>query len=309
LPLHLLKATLAGLAIATAAPAIAHADSLSLSTSPDPAEDRPVTIYANTVSTGDSRLYVVSRNAGGAPCGATYRADAGGDDKIYGERVQGARQVITTSTFSEPGDYLLCGWVQGTPSSTIATAASSAIVTVRQNAAAVALTVPATAANDQPMSWSASVTTELARDLFVAARPARQPGDSSACGQSYNSKVGSFVDLAYGRAVQGAQSVADVLSASSLDDHTLYLVCAWVQEGTGDPIAEAQTAAYVQVGVPAACARARNANRRALKAQRRAQQQARRAHGSRLKRARRPVTVAREHLAQTQAAQQAACGA
>jgi hypothetical protein len=308
MPSRLLTATITALASLAALPGIAHADSLTLSTSPDPAEDRPVTVSANGLSATDSRLYVVVRNAGGTPCGATYRSDVGGDDILYGYAVQGARQAITTTTFRDPGDYLLCGWLQDGYSATSATATTSLLVSVRENAASAVLNLPVKTSAAKPLSWSANVTTELDRRLYVAARPAQHPGDSGACGQSYASKVGSFSDLAYGAGVEGTQIVADVLRPSSLDDHTLYLVCAWVQEGFDDPVAEAQTAAFVQVGTPAACARAQAADRKALAAQRRAQARLRHAHGGARKRARRHVQAATGRRAQTLAARRAACG-
>src|SRR5690606_2523287 len=72
MPSRLLRSAVAAVLLAAAVPAAAQAASLSLSTSPDPAEDRPVTIYANAVSGTESELIVVVRNAGGASCGATY---------------------------------------------------------------------------------------------------------------------------------------------------------------------------------------------------------------------------------------------
>src|SRR5690606_3423343 len=99
-----------------------------------------------------------------------------------------------------------------------------------------------------------------------------------------------------------------VLPAATLEDHALYLLCAWVQEDFDDPVAEAQTAAFVQVGTPAACARATAADRRALRTQRRAQTRLRRAHRSQRTRARKAVQRARAHRAQTLAARRAACG-
>ncbi|MCP9490415.1 MAG: hypothetical protein MSC31_11145 [Solirubrobacteraceae bacterium MAG38_C4-C5] len=57
-------------------------------------------------------VFVTSKPAGGAPCGAAYDLTDDDSDIIFGRDVNGAYDITEAISFSETGSYLLCAWVQ-----------------------------------------------------------------------------------------------------------------------------------------------------------------------------------------------------
>jgi hypothetical protein len=89
----------------------------TISATLSPAVPRPnqyTTIAITGASEAPERVYAKVRPAGGAPCAATYDADAGANLR-NGEDVDGA--FVTRPLTSQPdvGQYLICMWLAGAP--------------------------------------------------------------------------------------------------------------------------------------------------------------------------------------------------
>ena len=218
--------------------ALAEASTISLAVSADPAEDRPLTVTTSGTADASSRLYVLVRSAGGAPCATTPLADVGGTDINDGTSVAaGGYSSSRLHTPEDPQRYLLCGWItrNGTTE-----ARTSREIAVRPNAASAAFQAPATAVPDEPVVLAIAGATEITRRLLATVKPAGGTG----CGSSYATDTGGS-DLAY-TYVQGAYAE----QRSWTFEAGTYLLCAWVQEGAGDLAPEAVASTTISVLPP-----------------------------------------------------------
>jgi hypothetical protein len=218
-------------------PAAADAATLQLSVSADPAEDRAITVTASGTADGFSAVDVVIRHAGGAGCAATRGTDIGGTTTHDTTVAAGTYSLSRTYTPEEPRRYLMCGWIArgGTVE-----ARASREVDVRSNAATVGFAVPATAVPGEPVVITVTGATEILRSLRGTVKPAGGAG----CGSSSTTDSGGS-ELFY-RTVQGAYSE----SRSYTFDPGTYLLCAWIQEGSGDLAPEAAATATIAVLPP-----------------------------------------------------------
>ncbi|HEX8104537.1 MAG TPA: hypothetical protein VF533_18110 [Solirubrobacteraceae bacterium] len=219
----------------------AGASTVKLATSADPAEDRPMTFTASGTADKSSSVYAVRRPVGGAACAATYSTDIGGDTVFYDRSVAaGSYSVTRQESEDTPGDYLVCAWIG--PSSSTADARTSLTVRIRPNAATVTLEVPPTAVPGQPLVITARGSTEIGRSLFSVMKPAGGAG----CGSAYSTDAGSSETLFYDRSVQGAYAQQRSITPEAGN----YLLCAWIQESSGDLQPEAVTSATLSVQPP-----------------------------------------------------------
>ena len=270
------------------APAAASAYSVSIAASADPAEERAITLTVSGVADAGTDLFVTRRAAGSQDCAATRRTDIGGAD-MPSPTVTGAFTRQMTFTQAEPGQTMICAWLQDSYSDAAARArAVPLIVTVRGNAASVSLAGPAQAPRAGEMAViTPTVQTEVPRQLTIYGYPAKAPGDTSACATSITTAIGSQ------RNMSGSGIDVSGLSATPLSWRTpaqpaaggVWLLCAWVQEGYADVNAEAQHAMFLTVAPTVGCERAQKRLAAAQAAVRSAETKAKRAKA----RARRPA--------------------
>ena len=122
--------------LALAAPATAQ--SVALVGPADPVEDVAFLVTATGIGIEDYNVYGTIKPVGAVGCGPTYDTDADGDNFMYGADAEGAYRVADDAKVSQPGQYLLCAWLQQYSSDSVATAATSAIINVRSARATLA---------------------------------------------------------------------------------------------------------------------------------------------------------------------------
>jgi len=329
---RLVRSLLLALTLAVAGAATAHAaDSLTLTAGADATEEVPVAITATWNLTSESRLFITAKPGGSLGCAANYQADdANSDDVAYNRNATlGAGTTTANYTLNEPGSLVLCAYLQDSSSDGTPRAVQRLDVPVRSARATLALNAPARVGAGQKFAVSVPVTAELERFVFVTIKPAGGRG----CESAYSLEDPNSDDVLYNRGAQGTQTLSGDWTASSIAGS--YLLCGYVQEGTGDLTPEATASATVAVG-PDPCAAATTALTKAQKAVKTAEsavsrnrtlwkrydKRARRAHGaarrslarkartykSRYRSAVRSRSKARAKLATAQAGKVAACG-
>jgi hypothetical protein len=294
-----------GASAVLAMPAFAAAATLSLSTSADPAEDRPITLRADvTAAAPDTELFVTLKPSGGVGCGASWSQDTGSNQMTY-RGVEGSTSEIEATTFDNPGTYLMCGWLQKNGNDLAPSAVAQATVTVRSANASLTLSAPQRVKPATPFVVRLSGTAEVQRDAYITMKRAGGAG----CGSSFSTDTGT--NLVYGSGVEG---VFDQAKDTTIDAPGTYLLCGWIAENANDLAPEA--AAQVTVTVPdvagcnAAKLRATTATRsrsRHLAKAKTLDRRASKAHGARRKRLRRQAKAERALAAK--AAGQAATAA
>lgn len=229
--------------LALAAPAQAAA--MTITHDPDPTEERGVRVTVSGTAPADSALYVTYRPAGGQQCAPTYATeDAIANDLMYGRDVSGTYAETETLTVADPGQVLICAYLQGSSSDTQPRDQASLVLPVRSATATLGLSFPASVRPGQSFVAGANGTAEFARGLYVTIRPAGAP-----CGPAYSIEDQHANDLLYGQSVQG--TFAQSMTVDGLNAGT-YLACGYVQEGSGDLAPEAVASAVVQAAMPPA---------------------------------------------------------
>lgn len=76
----------------------------------DPGQSFPVRVTGATEV--GRRVFVTSKPAGGAPCGAAYDLTDDDNDIVFNRDVSGAYDFTEAVSINEAGSYLLCAWVQ-----------------------------------------------------------------------------------------------------------------------------------------------------------------------------------------------------
>lgn len=264
---------LAGSASASAAP-------IAISVSADPVEDLAfqVTLAGSGATNGEA--FAKLKPAGGRPCGATYSADDG-ESFAYADSASATFTLPYNRTVGDPGDYLVCAWLQESSSSAAALAAASATVTVRQPRSSGSFAVPARVRPGATFKVAMTVQTEVSRLVFAKANAPGVP-----CGANYRADSG--IDYVfYDVENQGGPSTYSA-NVTAPNRSGVYALCGYVQEGSEDAAAEAAFSAPFTVARPAsaACRAARRrvsryaaAVRRHASAAQRLSTRARRAHG------------------------------
>jgi hypothetical protein len=230
----------------------AAAQSVALTPPADPVEDVAFLVTATGVGIEDYNVYGTIKPVGAVGCGPTYDTDADGDNFMYGADAEGAYSVADDAKVSQPGQYLLCAWLQEYSSDSVATAATSAIINVRSARATLAITGPTHLRIGSTANFTFSGTTEVGRQVIAHVK--RDGGRP--CGASSNVDDGdNFVS---GENVQGNYSVLDAPWKYEIDDRGTYRICAWIQEGWSDTAPEAAATYTFTVGTPARCSTARS---------------------------------------------------
>lgn len=211
----------------------AQAATVSLAISPDPAEDRDTTFTISGVADVSGQVRIFIRPAGGAPCATTDEAEQG--SPLLGEPVgAGAYTRSRLRTIADPGQYLLCGYLE---ESSAPDRLATVTFTVRSNIASLAIDPLPILLPKQPVVLTFRGATEIARRLYARIKPA----GGAPCGTSWSTDTGD--DLVSFVAIDGAYAVP----LNRTFDNGGYLVCAWVQEASGDLSPEASTSLTISV--------------------------------------------------------------
>lgn len=222
-------------ALVALSPAAAQA-AVGVTISADPLEDRAVT-FVGTGDLPDKKLYAKLRPAG-APCGPAYKAETGME--LFFADPLGTQAV---KTIGEPGAYVICAYLQDWSSDAAAASAATVALTVRANRAAIAIGVPPAANPGAGVPVTFVGSTEVGRQLYAKTKPA----GAGACGQSRAADP-STDTIAGGLPASAAFAIPRLTGAFNSPGR--YLVCAWLQEGYSDVIAEAASSAIISVVAP-----------------------------------------------------------
>jgi hypothetical protein len=243
---RLFPALLGVLLLCLTAVSAAQADTITLTTGADPTEEVPLPITV-TWSTAEQspRVMVTVKPVGPLGCASTYAIDdpnsADAVYHIYGNSPAGSSTENWTA--DDPGSWLFCAYLQSTADGTPTLATSAPVtVAVRGARATASIVVPPRVDNGRPYPLSVPVTSELARRLFVTVKPA----GGRPCEATYALDDPNSSDVIYQERVSGNQTVT--VNASAITTNGGYLLCAYVQEGSSDTVAEATAQATFQVG-------------------------------------------------------------
>ncbi len=223
--------------IAVLAPAAAQA-ALSIElVGGDALEDRAMTFVATGTTTATNEIYAKYRPSGGVPCAPSYAADSG-TSRLFADP-SGTQDVITSD---EPGAYVFCAYLAA--SSTVAPVEAFTLpVNVRANTATLAVQAPATGFPGVAVPVTLSGTTELGRTLYAKAKPV----GAGPCAQSRSADPASE-SFAFSEPALGVFGLPRL--AGPFSDVGQYTLCAWLQEGFSDVVAEAAASAVVNIIPP-----------------------------------------------------------
>jgi hypothetical protein len=266
------------------------ADSISVTVGADPTEEvpLPITLSWSSSQTG-AYTYVTVKPAGGQGCATSHTADDPNSTDVVD--VYDSDQSTGTSknwTFPEPGQSILCAYLQKNYSDTTPLAVAGPItVTVRQAKAAISVVAPARVDAGSTFSLSLPGNAELQRYVWLTSKPAGGRG----CAATYALDDPQSTDVISGSSLQGTQTIQKNVTADSVTG--TYLLCAYVQESYSDTNPEATASTTFLVGpdpcgsAQAALTKAQNAvqvQERSVNNNRRSWQnlkaKARRSHGA-----------------------------
>ena len=112
----------------------AHADTITVTTGPDPTEDVPLAVMVGwTSGSTDQHVFVTIKPAGPLGCAASYAADEPVSEDLisrWTDSVAGTRSG--TAMEDAPGTYILCGYLQSGPFASVPAAMTGPVlVTLR----------------------------------------------------------------------------------------------------------------------------------------------------------------------------------
>ena len=222
-------------------------ETVSITVGNDPTEEVPIPVSVTWSSAiASPSVFVTVKPAGGQGCAPNYAADYPNSSDVISTGGTATGTESVNRTFSDPGNFTLCGYLQdGSGSSaTVRKATGPVATTVRSAKASVAVASPARVDPGQTFQLSVAVTSELSRSVFVTVKPSGGRG----CEPNYaaDSTVSDDVNRSD---VQGFQTVQTNTTAS--ETNGAYLLCAYVQEESSDVVPEATGFAQYLVG-PAA---------------------------------------------------------
>lgn len=234
------------------------AASINIAVGADPTEEVPVSVTLTWTSSVAPEVYAYAFPAGSlTACPATFAAA-----QAQGERIAGGDtyvQLAGTKTdswrVSDPGSYLVCGYMQN-GSVSLASTPSPLTVTFRAATGSIAIQAPARVDPGSAAQVGLAVTSELRREVMLTYKPA----GGRPCGATYAlDEPGSETLISANNSVyaQGTQRPT-VTWNTNRDDNTTYLLCAYLQESSLSATATAVAQATVLVG-PDPCLAARAA--------------------------------------------------
>lgn len=224
----------------------AMADSLALSASNDRVEEVGFVVTAFGHADSDNRsVYATIKPAGGS-CGTTYGTDPGGEDVFFAEEATtGNYAVSTVANVQDAGSFLLCAWLQRYSADAVAFAHASLPVDVRTPRSSLEIKAPKKARPSKPVKLTFTGSSELKRDLYASVRRLGQRQRTGRCGGS--SELDSGEEFLYGETVQGDFSFREPIDSYLVERPGRYLVCAWIEEQSLDPLAEVTAMAMLRV--------------------------------------------------------------
>lgn len=227
------------------------AETITVSFGADPTEEVPLPVTVAWSSADSSvSVRVTVKPAGGLACAPNYAADAPNSSDVIYTSGTTSGSSSENRAFPDPGTFTVCGYLEDPSTDTVLMATGPITLTVRSATATVALAVPARVDRGQTFAVTANVTAELRRSLFVTVKPAGGRG----CAPSYAADDPISSDVIYTSGVQGTVSRQENFTASETNGS--YLLCAYIQEGSGDSAPEAAASAVFAVG-PDPCKAAR----------------------------------------------------
>lgn len=176
-------ALLAALLTLLAVPALARAESLTLSIDDDPVAGLTSGVdYQYDTAGLPLSLVVIDRPADGPPCQPTSTEDAsltGNGNFTYimpGAPLTGTGGDHIPYTFATPGSHRVCAWLSRTPDDVAATAAATADVRAPHASLAITATAPITGAGTagSDLRVEATGSVEAPTDVLVTAVPGTQ---------------------------------------------------------------------------------------------------------------------------------------
>jgi hypothetical protein len=254
---RLLLACVCSLALAALLPGAALADTMSLGLSAE-AVQSATTQITYTASSEELGFVTLAVNNADVPCGSTPEADAG--TELAGPALEAPGQTGVYSgsvnyTPSEPGVFIICGWVTGygvgstTGGPTISSA--SLPIEVRLPHISLALGLANPVAAGKQFALDLTVTSEVPREVIligVAYTPAGCPVDSAA------STAAHLIDSVF----EGGPSLKSV-TVNPLPAGSRWLECAYaVVPGAINP----QATTSMIVNVPHALPRSKPKRRK-----------------------------------------------
>ena len=248
------------LALTTMGEASASADTVTVS-APAPTEEVAVPITVGWAGAPGQRVFTTSKPGPGG-CGATFLGDLDlpGSTEVISTAGNGAATgtVSAPKAFDEPGTQTLCAYLQTGDDAASASAVSGPVtLTVRSAHATVGIATRPRVGAGQPLGIDLSVTTELARRVYVTIKPAGGRG----CEASYSLDT-SNADVVLRHDARGTQDVT--VERTAPNSVGTYLLCAYVQERSDDLDPEATGSATFVVG-PDQCAAAKSVLAKAQK--------------------------------------------
>lgn len=219
-------------------PAAAHAASIDIAVSADPLEDRPITFTSSAVTDGQPGKVFARFNPGRPDCTPTYQGSTG--ENLFFSDSPGA---VDTRTFRDPGPYRICAWLQQTSSSNTAYATKVIDYDVRANNARLAIQAPATGIVGAEIPVTLTGSTDVGRALWGDEKLA----GAGPCGASSAAEPATQT-FAFNQPAISAFSVPRL--AGPFSTPGLYRLCAWVQEASNDPVAEAAASADIRIVPP-----------------------------------------------------------
>ena len=254
---RLVLACICGLALAVLLPGAALADTMSLGLSGEAVQNETTQI-TYTASSEVLGFVTLAVNNADVPCGSTPEADAGTgliEPALEAPGQTGVYSGSVNYTPSEPGVFILCGWVTGygvgstTGGPTIASASLPTEVRLPHISLALSLSQRVTAG--KRFALNLTVTSEVAREVIligVAYTPAGCPVDSGA------STALDLIDSVFA----GGPSLKSVI-VNPLPAGSRWLECAYaVVPGTLNP----QATTSMGVNVPRSTPRSKPKRRK-----------------------------------------------
>ncbi|HKG39814.1 MAG TPA: hypothetical protein VKB25_12550 [Conexibacter sp.] len=252
---------IAALLLAGVAASASAAETISISFGADPTEEVPLPIMVRWTSVGPSpEVHVTVKPAGGLGCAPNYAADDANSSDVISTGGTAVGEDSTNRVFGDPGIFTMCGYLQ--EGSTVMAATGPVALTVRSATASIGISAPARVDPGKVFQISFTVTAELARSVYVTAKPAGGRG----CEPNYAADDPLSNDV-ISTGVQGTRAFLENYTASTT--RGTYLLCAYVQEGSSD--APEATASTEYLVAPDPCTVAQRSVQRAKRIVRKAQ--------------------------------------
>jgi hypothetical protein len=240
-----LSVVLVAAVMAVLTPGISVADTMSLGLDTEAVQNAPTQV-TYTGETEDNGSMTLALNPANVPCASAPGADSGTTILNQREIITEPQTEVFTGSASfeptQPGAFLLCGWVTGFFGSPRASA--SLPIEVRPPHISLALSLPRPPAADRSFTLDLMVTSEVARETIVVVVPDTPAGCPA--GPAATSAI-HLIDAT----ITGGPVLKSAL-VKGLPADSPWLFCAWAMvPGTSTPQASSTLVAEVSQAAPA----------------------------------------------------------